>query len=135
MEALERLGFTGFVSNKSFLPFVFGGPEETQTLDLSDANRALSQLSYKPKYSYIKTFQTNDLKRLLKAGNVTRTHDLLITNQLLYRLSYASKLYFNSINNIPCFNKIIKFFFAASIKDHGIFNAIVFYAFMPPTAA
>ena len=24
------------------------------------------------------------------AGNVTRTHDLLITNQLLYRLSYAS---------------------------------------------
>ena len=25
------------------------------------------------------------------AGNVTRTHDLLITNQLLYRLSYASK--------------------------------------------
>ena len=26
------------------------------------------------------------------AGNVTRTHDLLITNQLLYRLSYASTL-------------------------------------------
>ena len=25
------------------------------------------------------------------AGNVTRTHDLLITNQLLYRLSYTSK--------------------------------------------
>ncbi len=24
------------------------------------------------------------------AGNVTRTHDLLITNQLLYRLSYTS---------------------------------------------
>ena len=24
------------------------------------------------------------------AGNVTRTHDLLITNQLLYRLSYIS---------------------------------------------
>ena len=29
------------------------------------------------------------------AGNVTRTHDLLITNQLLYRLSYASK---NTVN-------------------------------------
>ncbi len=28
--------------------------------------------------------------RGLGAGNVTRTHDLLITNQLLYRLSYAS---------------------------------------------
>ena len=27
---------------------------------------------------------------LFGAGNVTRTHDLLITNQLLYRLSYAS---------------------------------------------
>ena len=28
------------------------------------------------------------------AGNVTRTHDLLITNQLLYRLSYTSKAAF-----------------------------------------
>ena len=27
---------------------------------------------------------------LFGAGNVTRTHDLLITNQLLYRLSYTS---------------------------------------------
>ena len=27
---------------------------------------------------------------LFGAGNVTRTHDLLITNQLLYRLSYIS---------------------------------------------
>ena len=26
----------------------------------------------------------------LGAGNVTRTHDLLITNQLLYQLSYTS---------------------------------------------
>ncbi len=26
------------------------------------------------------------------AGEGTRTHDLLITNQLLYQLSYASKL-------------------------------------------
>ena len=29
-------------------------------------------------------------KGLFGAGNVTRTHDLLITNQLLYRLSYTS---------------------------------------------
>ena len=29
-------------------------------------------------------------QRAAGAGNVTRTHDLLITNQLLYRLSYAS---------------------------------------------
>ena len=27
---------------------------------------------------------------LFGAGGVTRTHDLLITNQLLYRLSYTS---------------------------------------------
>ena len=32
MEALERLGFTGFVSNKSFLPFVFGAGEGDRTL-------------------------------------------------------------------------------------------------------
>ena len=38
---------------------------------------------------------------LFGAGNVTRTHDLLITNQLLYRLSYTSIFilpkYYNSI--------------------------------------
>ena len=31
---------------RTFSPF--GGPEETRTLDLSDANRTLSQLSYRP---------------------------------------------------------------------------------------
>ncbi len=36
--------------------------------------------------------QALDTQRLAGgAGNVTRTHDLLITNQLLYRLSYTSK--------------------------------------------
>ena len=33
---------------KKFGFFVYGGPEETRTLDLSDANRTLSQLSYRP---------------------------------------------------------------------------------------
>ena len=37
----------GSVSKPSCL---FGGPEETRTLDLSDANRTLSQLSYRPIY-------------------------------------------------------------------------------------
>ena len=32
----------------SFLVQLDGGPEETRTLDLSDANRTLSQLSYRP---------------------------------------------------------------------------------------
>ena len=37
--------------------------------------------------------QTLEIQRLAGgAGNVTRTHDLLITNQLLYRLSYTSVL-------------------------------------------
>lgn len=31
------------------LSFLFGGPEEDRTLDLTDANRTLSQLSYGPK--------------------------------------------------------------------------------------
>ena len=31
-----------------FVQCLFGGPEETRTLDLSDANRTLSQLSYRP---------------------------------------------------------------------------------------
>ncbi|EDM99983.1 hypothetical protein BACCAP_02257 [Pseudoflavonifractor capillosus ATCC 29799] len=30
------------------------------------------------------------IRSFFGAGNVTRTHDLLITNQLLYRLSYTS---------------------------------------------
>ena len=33
--------------------FFVGGPEETRTLDLSDANRTLSQLSYRPKCAII----------------------------------------------------------------------------------
>ena len=33
--------------------FHFGGPEGIRTLDLSDANRTLSQLSYKPEYEIV----------------------------------------------------------------------------------
>ena len=33
--------------------FHFGGPEGIRTLDLSDANRTLSQLSYKPEYEVV----------------------------------------------------------------------------------
>ena len=39
---------------------------------------------------YIKSSGMNFIPELFGAGNVTRTHDLLITNQLLYRLSYTS---------------------------------------------
>ena len=42
-----------------------GGPEEIRTLDLSDANRTLSQLSYRPKfYQFLQLFEA---KRLASA--------------------------------------------------------------------
>ena len=37
---------------------------------------------------------------LFVAGGVTRTHDLLITNQLLYRLSYISIFTFGVVDLI-----------------------------------
>ena len=44
--------FAGIKKRSRTFPyrFVFGGPEEIRTLDLSDANRTLSQLSYRPKF-------------------------------------------------------------------------------------
>ena len=41
---------------------------------------------------YTQKTALSEEKTVFGAGNVTRTHDLLITNQLLYRLSYTSKL-------------------------------------------
>ncbi len=43
--------FRGFFGLVSFCTSPLGGPEETRTLDLSDANRTLSQLSYRPMYA------------------------------------------------------------------------------------
>ena len=48
MKALERLGFTGFETDKSFLPFVFGGDDGIRTHDPLVANEVLSQLSHAP---------------------------------------------------------------------------------------
>ena len=38
------------MKNKVFGFALFGGPEGIRTHDLTDANRTLSQLSYRPKY-------------------------------------------------------------------------------------
>ncbi len=46
-----------------FVYLSFGGPEETRTLDLSDANRTLSQLSYRP-----------ILSRSLECGHIIAHH-------------------------------------------------------------
>ena len=37
-------------SHDIVVTFFFGGPEGIRTHDLTDANRTLSQLSYRPKY-------------------------------------------------------------------------------------
>ena len=41
------------------------------------------------------------------AGDGTRTRDLLITNQLLYQLSYASTDYFSKTQNHPDGNSLV----------------------------
>ena len=38
-------------SHDIVVTFFFGGPEGIRTHDLTDANRTLSQLSYRPKYN------------------------------------------------------------------------------------
>ena len=45
--------YSGFSQETSFLSPHYGGPEGIRTLDLSDANRTLSQLSYKPEYEIV----------------------------------------------------------------------------------
>jgi hypothetical protein len=44
----------------------------------------------------VRVCELSDFRRETKAGEEIRTPDLLITNQLLYRLSYASVSRFNS---------------------------------------
>ena len=62
--------------------------------------------------------ETLDIQRFPGgAGNVTRTHDLLITNQLLYRLSYTSllldSLYIvaQGMSKVKIFPLLFSFFF------------------------
>ena len=64
---------------------VLGGDEEDRTLDLTDANRTLSQLSYAPKY-----FQ---FLRCEPSGCQERCHEKLkpyrLRSQLRYRPIYT----------------------------------------------
>ena len=48
----------------------------------------INKAANKKPFGYIYKVYPNGFK--IGAGNVTRTHDLLITNQLLYQLSYTS---------------------------------------------
>ena len=69
---------------REFLPSILFAPRFGQKLGRYIAAQFLTRLVN------AKTPQTLRLAGFSGAGNVTRTHDLLITNQLLYRLSYAS---------------------------------------------
>ena len=48
MSLIKTKNPNAFPIGNKFGFFMYGGPEETRTLDLSDANRTLSQLSYRP---------------------------------------------------------------------------------------
>ena len=48
----DKPEFCGFIRT-------FGGDEEDRTLDLTDANRTLSQLSYAPKYEIVVGIELN----------------------------------------------------------------------------
>ena len=61
-----------FPIGKKFGFFICGGPEETRTLDLSDANRTLSQLSYRPELhrTALKTMVKIDLHERFQGSMV-----------------------------------------------------------------
>ena len=56
---------------------LFGGLEGIRTLDLSDANRTLSQLSYKPEYEIFPDFWARFKLCSLSQLSYTRTPNLL----------------------------------------------------------
>ena len=53
----------------------YGGPEETRTLDLSDANRTLSQLSYRPLSLVILSQQISPVNSFLSGKGASRFQD------------------------------------------------------------
>ena len=57
-----------------------------------------------------------DLRASFGANDVTRTHDLLITNQLLYRLSYISKWDFPTQSMISHFLPFVN----RNFKKHAV---------------
>ena len=59
----------------NFCSMGFGGPEETRTLDLSDANRTLSQLSYRPLSLVILSQQISPVNSFLSGKGASRFQD------------------------------------------------------------
>lgn len=103
--------------------FETGGPEEIRTLDLSDANRTLSQLSYRPNSIQFYTGREKSLgsrssKAFLCPGGDKRdrTADLLNAIQALYQLSYTPK----RLNYFSTREKVCQLF-AAGFEKYPIY--------------
>jgi hypothetical protein len=60
---------------------------------VEDQIYSLAPLTTRPPVHYLRpaSFDTKRYNKNSGAGGGSRTHDLLITNQLLYQLSYASE--------------------------------------------
>ena len=103
----------------------FGGPEEIRTLDLSDANRTLSQLSYRPEKicgaGHEKSLGSRSSKAFLFPGGDKRdrTADLLNAIQALSQLSYTP------ISGVPHQNS--DYNSKAQRKCQEVFSEILFF--------
>ena len=73
----------------------FGGPEGIRTLDLSDANRTLSQLSYKPvMYHIIIHILPQNARDFFRLISITRLALLMVNINISYFTYVGSVLYY-----------------------------------------
>ena len=76
------------LKKKVFVQYLFGGPEGIRTLDLSDANRTLSQLSYKPVFTWypaiIHVFRKNARGISPSAQTLARENAIIIYSYFTY---------------------------------------------------
>ena len=86
-----------FTKKNEFGFALFGGPEEIRTLDLSDANRTLSQLSYRP----ITILILHHPERIVNIG-------FLFIEKL--KLSPENLLFAQGLNDSLCVESYHKFF-------------------------
>ena len=98
-------------------------PLKSSTTDLQSAPFGHSgTLPYKPQPKR-KGYVKHACLSASGAGERTRTPDLLITNQLLYQLSYTSK--FLTLDNYSLINKKSQPFFSKfSVKFHFSFQSV-----------
>ena len=77
------------------MAFYFGGPEGIRTLDLSDANRTLSQLSYKPvMYHIIIHILPQNARDFFRLISITHSVLLMVNINISYFTYVESVLYY-----------------------------------------